>query len=83
MLCGLEYIGAILGLYWDNVEENGNYYNGVCMCIYRGSIRIMEKKMETTSSVLCPYQAMPGKSRTPRSCGTSGVRSPKRLYYVV
>ena len=24
-----DYIGVILGLYWDNGKENGNYYNGV------------------------------------------------------
>ena len=23
------YIGIILGLYWDNGKENGNYHNGV------------------------------------------------------
>ena len=22
-----EYIGVLLGLYWDNGKENGNYYN--------------------------------------------------------
>ena len=22
-------IGTILGLYWDNGKENGNYYNGL------------------------------------------------------
>ena len=37
-------MGDILGLYWDNGKENGNYYNG----IYRGHIGITEKKMETT-----------------------------------
>ena len=26
------FIGVILGLYWDNGKENGNYYNG----FYRG-----------------------------------------------
>ena len=50
--------GYILGLYWDNGKENGNYYNGlyrdyrvytgVILGIYRGYIGIMEKKMETT-----------------------------------
>ena len=34
----------ILGIYWDDEKENGNYYNG----LYRGYIGIMEKKMETT-----------------------------------
>ena len=29
MSCALEpLIGYILGLYWDNGKENGNYYNG-------------------------------------------------------
>ena len=23
------YIGIILGLYWDNGKEDGNYYNGL------------------------------------------------------
>ena len=23
-----DYIGDILGLYWDNGKSNGNYYNG-------------------------------------------------------
>ena len=27
-----SYIGATLGLYWDDGKENGNYYNG----LYRG-----------------------------------------------
>ena len=22
------YLGLILGFYWDNGKENGNYYNG-------------------------------------------------------
>ena len=33
----------ILGLYWDNGKENGNYYS-----IYWGHIGITDKKMETT-----------------------------------
>ena len=24
----------ILGLYWDNGKENGNYYNRIYLCIY-------------------------------------------------
>ena len=24
-----DYVGIILGLYWDNGKESGNYYNGV------------------------------------------------------
>ena len=35
----LGYIGTIivyvLGLYWDNGKENGNYYNGLYMDYYR------------------------------------------------
>ena len=23
----MQYIGVILGLYWDNGKENGNYYS--------------------------------------------------------
>ena len=45
------YIGVILGLYWDNGKENGNYYNGLYrgyIGLYWGYIGIMEKKMETT-----------------------------------
>ena len=40
----------MLGLYGDNGQENGNYYNG----FYRGivcwgyNMGIMDKKMETT-----------------------------------
>ena len=34
---------SILGIYWDNGKENGNYYS--MSGIYIG---IMEKKMETT-----------------------------------
>ena len=30
----MDYIGVILGLYWDNRKENGNYYDG----LYRGYI---------------------------------------------
>ena len=26
-------IGYILGLYWDNGKENGNYYRGYRVCI--------------------------------------------------
>ena len=33
----------MLGLCWDNVKENGNYYS-----IYWGHIGITDKKMETT-----------------------------------
>ena len=53
------YIWIILGLYWDNGKENGNYQNGGCVCVYIyiyiyglywGYIGIMEKKMETTIS---------------------------------
>ena len=25
----IRIIGTILGLYWDNGKENGNYYNGL------------------------------------------------------
>ena len=43
----------ILGLYWDNGKENGNYRDyrvniGVMLGIYWGYIGIMENKMETT-----------------------------------
>ena len=24
----MDYIGYILGLYWDNGKDNGNYFNG-------------------------------------------------------
>ena len=37
----------ILGLYWDNGKENGNYYLGLYTNI-GGFIGIMAKKMETT-----------------------------------
>ena len=37
----------MLGLYWDNGKEHGNYYMGVCRVRW-GYIGIMEKKMETT-----------------------------------
>ena len=33
----------LLGVYWDNGKENGNYQG-----LYRRYIGIMEKKMETT-----------------------------------
>ena len=35
---------ALSCIHEDNGKENGNYYLG----LYRGSIGIMEKKMETT-----------------------------------
>ena len=43
----------ILGIYWDNGKENGNYrdYRGyirVILGLYWGYIGIMENKMETT-----------------------------------
>ena len=34
-----EYIGVLLGLYWDNGEENGNYYSMLGLhCGYVGVI---------------------------------------------
>ena len=33
----MGYIGYMLGLYRDNGEENGNYYNGLCR-VYIGVI---------------------------------------------
>ena len=33
-------IGYILGLYWDNGKENGNYYNGLYRD-YRGYIGVI------------------------------------------
>ena len=48
----LRLYRVILGLYWENGKENGNYYNGlyigVMLGLYWGYIGIMEKKMETT-----------------------------------
>ena len=41
----------ILGLYWDNGKENGNYYNGLYrgqIGLYWGYIGIIDKKMEAT-----------------------------------
>ena len=35
--------GLILGLYWDNGKENGNYYI-IIGVLYWGYIRIMERK---------------------------------------
>ena len=46
------YIGVILGLYWDNGKENGNYYNGlyrdykVYIGVILGYIGMMDNKME-------------------------------------
>ena len=45
----MGYIGVILGLYWDNGKENGNYYNGLYWGYIGFYIGIMEKKMETTT----------------------------------
>ena len=44
----MGYIRIILGLYWDNGKENGNYYNGLYWDYIGFYIGIMEKKMETT-----------------------------------
>ena len=48
--------GFILGLYWDNGKENGNYYSllGYILGLYWGYIGIMENKMEAT--IVCSYQ---------------------------
>ena len=32
----MGYIGFILGLYWGNGKENGNYYNGEYIGVYYG-----------------------------------------------
>ena len=58
MGCIYIYIGVILGiciyiymyivgLYWDNGEENGKYYS-IIGYIYWAYFGMMEKKMETT-----------------------------------
>ena len=48
----MGYVGVMLGLYWENGKENGNYYNGlyigVMLGLYWGYIGRMEKNMETT-----------------------------------
>ena len=33
----MGFIGHIMGLYWDNGKENGNYYNGFYRA-YNGAI---------------------------------------------
>ena len=45
-------MGIVLGLYWDNGKENGNYkecrgHIGI-IGLYWGYLEIMENKMETT-----------------------------------
>ena len=39
-----KVLRVILGLYWDNGKQNGNYY-----IVYWGYIGIMEKKKQTTA----------------------------------
>ena len=49
--------GYILGLYWDNGKENGNYYR-----VYIGVILgIMEKKMEATLGYILGLYCVNGK----------------------
>ena len=48
-------IRAMQGIYWDNVQENGNYYIvywGYIGELRRGYIGIMDKKMETTTTYI-------------------------------
>ena len=38
-----DYIGNILGLYWDNGKENGNYYNGLYRVTHERSPTLLSK----------------------------------------
>ena len=61
-------MGVILGLYWGNGKEKGNYL------IYRGYIRVlglMEKKKETSIIYMVIWNCSVGLSAT---CQEAGAR---------